>query len=76
MVDHHAIHVRPEPLSAGVVLDAQLHAAGLQQHSGPGLRWEHYQKARDVLVSLLGTPQATGLTYEAGIHYITDWLGC
>ncbi len=65
-----------ESLDAGVVLDAQLHAAGLRQHSGPGPHWEHYQAARAVLVGLIGTPQAEGLTYTAGMHYITDWLGC
>lgn len=68
--------VRLEPVTPLAVLDAQLHAAGLRQHSGPGPHWEHYQAARAVLVGLIGTPQAEGLTYTAGMHYITDWLGC
>lgn len=72
----HTIHARLEPLSARAILDTQLQAAGLRQHSGPGPYWDYYQTALAVMVSLLGTPQAAGLTYEAGIHYIVEWLGC
>ena len=58
------------------VLEAQLYAAGLRPGMGAGREWRNYQAARMVLVGLLGTPQATGLRYEAGLRFITEWMGC
>uniref|UniRef100_A0A6M3JGI4 Uncharacterized protein n=1 Tax=viral metagenome TaxID=1070528 RepID=A0A6M3JGI4_9ZZZZ len=62
--------------TATMALESQLIAAGLRRGMGPGREWRNYETARMVLVGLLGTPQAQGLRYEAGIRFITEWMGC
>ena len=67
--------VRLEPLAPLAVLDTQLYAAGLRRNAGPGERWCSVAVAVDVLLPLMDAEHAAGMTYDAGMAYIEEWLG-
>ena len=63
--------------SVQAVLVAQLRAAHLRPRMGAGQRYEHYSRARLIVTQLVASDVCPpGLTYERGIRFACDWLGC